>query len=60
MLDATLGLDPDPEQLQQLKSLQQQILAATREAEQQPLDWIRQKFNLRLANVASEEADSKG
>jgi len=60
MLDATLELDPSSQQLQQLKSLQQQILATSRQAELQPLDWIMRKFNRRLANVASEEPDSGG
>jgi len=60
MLDATLELDPSSQQLQQLKSLQQQILATSRQAELRPLDWITRKFNRRLANVANEEPDSSG
>lgn len=60
MLDLALELDPDPQQLQQLKSLQQQILATSRQAEQKPLDWITRRFNRRLANVKSEEPDADG
>lgn len=60
MLDATLQLDPDPEQLQQLKHLQQQILSTSRQAETNPLDWMTRKFNRRLANVAGEEPDTSG
>jgi len=57
-LEAALELEPDTQDLQQLKVLQQQILAASRQAEQKPLDWITRKFNRRLANVAGEDPDS--
>lgn len=59
MLDLTLELDPGTQHLQQLKSLQQQILAVSNQAERRPLDWITRKFNRRLANVAAEQVTGK-
>lgn len=58
-LDAALLLAPDSQQLEHLKSLQLQILAASRQANHDPLKWLTRKFNNRRANVAGEDsADS--
>jgi tetratricopeptide (TPR) repeat protein len=58
ILDAILDLEPNSNQLQQLKSLQQQVHVVSRQVEQRPLDWIVRKFNRRLADVAKKEGES--
>ena len=54
VLDATLDLDPEHEQLHFMKSLQTQILNMTRQAEHDPLKWLSRKYKKRLSNVANE------
>ena len=53
-LDAALDLDPDHQHLTMMKSLQEQILRMSREAEDHPLKWYSRKLKKRLANVAAE------
>jgi tetratricopeptide (TPR) repeat protein len=54
VLDVTLDLEPETQQLHFMKSLQAQILNMTRQAEHDPLKWLSLKYRKRLANVASE------
>ena len=58
VLDETLALPLDAQELRQLKLLQKQILAAARQAERNPFDWVARKFNRRVGNVAGEEGDT--
>jgi len=59
ILDQILELDPGTQHLQQLKSLQHQILAVSNQAERRPLNWITRKFNRRRANVAAEQVTGR-
>ena len=58
VLDSTLALDPDHQQLRQMKSLQAQILNMTRQSEHDPINWLSRKLEKRLSNVAGEDQDT--
>jgi tetratricopeptide (TPR) repeat protein len=55
MLDKALKLNPDCQHLELMKALQSQIVQMTRQAEHDPVNWLKRKLQKRLENVAVEE-----
>ncbi|MBT4519665.1 MAG: hypothetical protein HOC23_06645 [Halieaceae bacterium] len=53
-LDATLDLDPNHQQLHEMKSLQKQILNMISQSKRDPVKWLSRKLQKRKANVAGE------
>jgi len=56
-IDAALRCAPGIEQLQRMKVLQRRVNAMLRTAEEQPLDWLKRKFNRRIAKATEEREE---
>ena len=56
-INAAMQRAPGIEQLQRMKALQRRTNALLRMAEEQPLHWLKRKFNRRIARAAEERED---